>query len=125
MLIKSAKELEVSKKAYGLAMTIFDLSKNFPPEERFAITDQIRRSSRSICSNLQEAWAKRRYPAHFVSKLTDADGEHNETGTWLDFACDCKYIDSQTHNHLINQNNAIGAMLGKMINNPDPFIRKK
>ncbi len=89
MKLNSAKDLEVYKKAYKLAMEVFDLSKRFPPEERYALTSQIRRSSRSVCLNLREAWAKRRYEAHFVSKLTDCDGENSETDSALDFARDC------------------------------------
>src|SRR5436853_286950 len=84
MIIKSAKDLNVYKKAYALAMRILVLTKKFPPEERWALTGQLRRSSRSICMNLREAWAKRKYIAHFVSKLTDSDGENSETDTSLD-----------------------------------------
>ena len=80
--INSAKDLRVYKKAYAPAMEIFEISKTWPTEERYSLTDQIRRSSRSVCSNLREAWAKRRYEAHFVSKLTDVDGENSETDTW-------------------------------------------
>jgi four helix bundle protein len=87
--INSAKDLDVYKAAYELAMKIFELSKRFPTEEKFALTSQIRRSSRSVCLNLREAWAKRRYEAHFVSKLTDSDGENSETDSSLDFARDC------------------------------------
>jgi four helix bundle protein len=94
MRINSAKELIVYQKAYALAMRVFEISKRFPPEERYALTGQIRRSSRSVCNNLREAWAKRRYAAHFVSKLTDSDGENSETDTSLDFARDCGYISS-------------------------------
>ena len=84
MAVRSAKELEVYKKAYALAMDLFQLSKTFPGEERYALTSQIRRSSRSVSMNLREAWAKRRYEAHFLSKLTDCDGECNETDTsWI------------------------------------------
>ena len=82
-LAKSAKDLEVYGLAYDLAMDIFEISKAWPKEEKYALTDQIRRSSRSVCANLREAWAKRRYPAHFLSKLTDADAENSETDTWL------------------------------------------
>ena len=78
MIINSAKDLELYKKAYALAMEIFELSKTFPPEERYALTSQIRRSSRSVCLNLREAWSKRRYEAHFISKLTDCDRDENE-----------------------------------------------
>ena len=98
--INSAKDLRVYQKAYALAMEIFKLSKKWPLEEKFSLTDQIRRSSRSVCSNLREAWAKRRYEAHFISKLTDADGENSETDTWLDFAKDCGYISVADHNRL-------------------------
>src|SRR5216684_3335243 len=101
MQINSAKELRVYKKAYELAMSVFELSKSFPAEERFALTGQIRRSSRSVCLNLREAWAKRRYEAHFISKLTDCDGENSETDSSLDFAEDCRYITSAQHAELI------------------------
>src|SRR5438309_7694559 len=91
MLIRSAKELDVYRKAYELAMLIFHTSKRFPTEEKYALTSQVRRSSRSVCMCLREAWAKRRYEAHFVSKLTDCDGENGETDTLLEFARDCGY----------------------------------
>src|SRR5688572_12070002 len=97
MQINSAKELTVYTKAYELAMKVFELSKNFPAEERFALTGQIRRSSRSVCLNLREALAKRRYEAHFISKLTDCDGENSETDSSLDFARDCHYITCAQH----------------------------
>ncbi len=90
--IKSAKDLRVYKMAYALSMEIFAMSKTWPAEEKFSLTNQIRRSSRSVCANLREAWAKRRYEAHFVSRLTDADGESAETDTWLDYALDCGYL---------------------------------
>ena len=95
MQINSPKNLNVYKKAHALAMEVFELSKSFPTEEKFALTSQIRRSSRSICLNLREAWAKRRYEAHFVSKLTDCDGENGETESSLDFAKDCGYISAK------------------------------
>src|SRR5918996_6460696 len=122
MQINSAKDLDVYKKAYDLAMKIFELSRNFPAEERFALTSQIRRSSRSVCLNLREAWAKRRYEAHFVSKLTDCDGENSETDSSLDFARDCKYITAELHQELADVCHQIGKMLGSMINNPGPFL---
>jgi len=122
MRINSAKELEVYKKAYSLAMEIFELSKSFPAEERFALTGQIRRSSRSVANNLREAWAKRRYEAHFVSKLTDCDGENGETETSLDFARDCGYVDNDKSSDLIEKNREVGKMLGSMIKNPTPFL---
>jgi four helix bundle protein len=120
--IKSAEDLIVYKKAYELAMLIFKISKRFPPEERYALTGQIRRSSRSVCMNLREAWAKRRYEAHFVSKLTDCDGENSETETSLDFARDCQYINPTEHKELTNMCMEIGRMLGKMIKEPEKFL---
>jgi four helix bundle protein len=121
-MIQSAKELTVYQKAYELAMRVFELSKSFPPEERYALTSQIRRSSRSVPMNLREAWAKRRYEAHFISKLTDCDGEANETDTSLDFARDCGYITTGEHEILLHLNREIGRMLGSMIRNPKPFL---
>jgi four helix bundle protein len=122
MGVKSVKELTVYIKAYRLAMLIFEISKRFPPEERYALTGQVRRSSRSVCMCLREAWAKRRYAAHFVSKLTDCDGENSETDTSLDFAKDCGYISTQEHGELTCACVEVGKMLGSMIQNPDPFL---
>ena len=110
------------KKAYSLAMRVFQLSKRFPTEERFALTGQIRRSSRSVCLNLREAWAKRRYEAHFVSKLTDCDGESAETDSSLDFARDCEYITSGVHEELTAANREVGRLLGAMIKDPGPWL---
>ncbi len=124
MVAKSAKDLRVYKKAYALAMEIFDISKLWPSEEKFSLTDQIRRSSRSVCSNLREAWAKRRYEAHFISKLTDADGENSETDTWLDFAKDCGYLSAFDHSRLTGECGEVGAMLGSMLNKPEQFLIK-
>lgn len=121
MPVLSAKNLEVYKKAYALAMDIFHLSQRFPAEERYALTSQIRRSSRSISMNLREAWAKRRYEAHFISKLTDCDGEANETDTSLDFALDCGYITAEEHSQLSELNAEVCRMLGSMIKNPKAF----
>lgn len=90
--IRSTKDLRVYRKAYELAMDIFRLSWSWPKDEKNSLTDQVRRSSRSLCANIREAWAKRRYEAHFISKLTDADGENSETNTWLDFALGCNYL---------------------------------
>ena len=112
----------VYKKAYQLAMRIFEVSRSFPFEERFGLTGQIRRSSRSVCLNLREAWAKRRYEAHFISKLTDCDGENSETDSSLDFARDCRYITSETHNELTSLCLEVGKMLGSMIKAPDIFL---
>jgi four helix bundle protein len=120
--ITSAKQLTVYVKAYAVAMLVFQLSRSFPPEERFALTSQIRRSSRAVCTNLREAWAKRRYEAHFVSKLTDCDGENSETDTSLDFARDCGYITEEQHRELAGACSEVGRMLGAMINSPGKFL---
>ena len=122
MRLNSAKDLDVYKKAYALAMEIFHVSKGFPPEERYALTSQIRRSSRSVCLNLREAWAKRRYELHFINKLTDCDGENSETDSSLDFAKDCGYVTAEQHERLTGHCTEIGKMLGSMINNPKSFI---
>ena len=122
MKLNSAKDLEVYKKAYRLGMAAFELSKRFPAEERFALTGQIRRSSRSVCLNSREAWAKRRYEAHFVSKLTDCDGENSETDSSLDFARDCGYVTEAQHSKLTALCGEVGRMLGSMIGNPDSFL---
>ena len=122
--INSAKELRVYQKAYALAMAIFLLSKRWPVEEKYSLTDQIRQASRSVCANLREAWAKRRYEAHFISKLTDADGENAETDTWLDFAKDCGYLSSEEHERLTADCREVGAMLGAMLNKPGSFLIK-
>jgi four helix bundle protein len=122
MIIRSAKELEVYRKAYQLAMDISVLSRSFPTGERYVLTSQIRRSSRSVCTNLREAWAKRRYEAHFVSKLSDCDGENSETDTSLDFAKDCNYITAEQHKDLTSRCSEVGRMLGAIILNPAPFL---
>jgi four helix bundle protein len=122
MAVQSAKELMVYQKAYSLAMQVFEASKHFPPEERWALTGQIRRSSRAVCNNLREAWSKRRYEAHFISKLTDCDGEANETDTSLDFARDSGYITTDEHLALVSLNEEVCKMLGSMIRNPTPFL---
>ena len=122
MGVRSAKELEVYKASYALAMRIFKVSAGFPPEERWALTGQVRRSSRSVSLNLREAWAKRRYEAHFVSKLTDCDGECSETDTALDYCRDCGYISDELHAELTEENRQIGKMLGSMLRNPRPFL---
>lgn len=122
MKIASAKDLIVYKRAYELSMRVFELTKRFPAEERYALTSQIRRSSRSICLNLREAWAKRRYPAAFVAKLTDCDGENSETDSSLDFARDCGYIGKEQHADLAAVVSEVGKMLGSMIQHPEKFL---
>jgi four helix bundle protein len=124
MPVRNAKELKVYKAAYDLAMEIFKVSKRWPMDEKYSLTDQIRRSSRSVCANLREAWAKRRYEAHFISKLTDSDAENNETDTWLAFARDCSYLTAEEHTRLTDDCRVIGAMLGSMIKKPTPFLMK-
>jgi four helix bundle protein len=125
MQLRTAKDLTVYVKAYELAMAIFEVSRTFPSEEKYALTSQIRRSSRSVCLNLREAWSKRRYEAHFISKLTDCDGENSETDSSLDFAFDCGYITDEQYKNLTELNREIGRMLGSMINSPDSFLIKK
>jgi len=120
--VRTAKELIVYQKAFDLATRVFEVSKRFPRDETYSLTSQIRRSARSICLNLREAWAKRRYPAHFVSKLTDCDGETNETDSALDFALSCGYITPDEHTLLVGLCVEVGKMLGAMIRNPDPFL---
>lgn len=118
------KDLTVYKKAFELAMQIFEVSKNFPKEEKFSLTDQIRRSSRSVCSSIAEAYRKRRYEAHFISKTSDADMENSETQVWLSFAFECKYIDRNTLKDLLSLSQEVGKMLNHMIENPDNYLRK-
>jgi len=122
MAVRSAKELMVYRKAYALAMQVFEISRRFPEEEKYALTGQLRRSSRSVCTNLREAWAKRRYPSHFVSKLTDCDGENSETESSFGFARDCGYITAEQHREMVVQSTEVGKMLGSMIQNPNPFL---
>jgi four helix bundle protein len=120
--VQDVTELTVYRKAYELAMRSFEVSKRFPPEERYALTGQIRRSSRSVCMNLREAWAKRRHEAHFISKLGDCDGENAETETSLEFARDCSYISATEHKGLTALNREVGSMLGSMIKSPEKFL---
>ena len=116
------KDLIVFQKAYNLAMDIFEESKSFPAEEKFSLTNQIRRSSRSVCTNFAEAYRKRRYKAHFISKLSDAEAENTETEVWLNFSKDCKYLTQEKYTDFIFSNSEVGKILWNMINNPDKFI---
>lgn len=118
------RDLKVYKLAYKLAMEIFEMSKIFPIEEKYSLTDQIRRSSRSICANIGEGYRKRRYPKHFSSKMTDADGECTETQIWLDFSKDCSYITKEIHEKLFRGYEEVGRMLGGMADNPEKFLPK-
>ena len=117
----SFKETTVYKKAFSLAMDIFEMSKSFPVEERYALTDQMRRSSRSVCANLAEAYRKRQYPAHFVSKLSDCDMENSETSVWIDFAFSCNYLKEEIKAALLSKNEEVGRLLHHMINNPQKY----
>ncbi len=119
------RDLKVYQKAYKLAMEIFEETKRFPPEEKFSLTDQIRRSSRSIPANIAEAWKKRIYPKLFVSKLIDCAGEAGETEVWLDIARDAKYLGIEKYNFLYNSYNDINKMLNSMINTPEKFCPQK
>jgi four helix bundle protein len=121
----SVENLIVYKKAYESAMEIFELSKLFPKEEVYSLTDQIRRSSRSVCANIGEAYRKRIYPKSFISKLTDADGECTETIIHLSFAKDCGYIDNIKFETIKNKYAEVGKILGAIINNPENFITSK
>jgi four helix bundle protein len=122
--ISSFKDLRVYKLAFELQQEIFEASKRFPAEERYALTDQVRRASRSIGANLAEAWQKRRYVAHFLSKLTDADGEQAETQHWLDTATACDYLPEKEQMVLLEKCSRIGQMLGTMIAKPEKFCHK-
>jgi four helix bundle protein len=121
MGVKDYRELQVYQSAFESAMQVFELTKSFPREETYSLTDQIRRSTRSVCSNIAEAWRKRRYPASFVSKLSDSDAEAAETQVWLDFALRSKYIDAQTHAVLYDRYNHICAQLTTMMKDPDSW----
>ncbi len=121
MAIKNIRETKVYILAFELAMKIFEVSKSFPREEMYSMTDQIRRASRSICTNLSEASRKRLYPLHFVSKVSDTDMENCETQTWLQFVLVCKYISQIIHDELMNQSKEIGKLLNHMIQNPDKY----
>jgi four helix bundle protein len=115
------KELLAYKKSVDLAMEIFEISKTFPKEEKYSLTDQVRRSSRSVSANIAESYRKRRYVNHFISKLTDSDAENSETNVWLDFSLQCKYINQETFEILNNKSKEIGKLINYMINNPDKF----
>ena len=122
--VKSFRDLEVYKLSRQLAKEIFEVSKKFPKEELYSLTDQVRRSSRSIGAQIAEAWAKRRYEKHFTSKLTDADGEQQETQHWIETATDCSYISMDTANNLLSQYASIGKMLNSMISKSSSFCGK-
>jgi four helix bundle protein len=114
-------DLQVYQLAHSLAMDIFEVTKLFPKEERYSLTDQIRRSSRSVCANFGKAYRRRNYPAHFLGKLSDCDAENTETEIWVQFCFDCKYIDEEKRNNLLVKCRQVGKLLGFMIKNPDKF----
>ena len=121
--INSFRDLIVYQKAYKISMDIFFLTKSFPKEERYSLVDQVRRSSRSICANLSETWAKRRYEKVFINKLTDCLGEEFETETWLKYSVDCEYITKDAYSKLMNQYEEVRKMLISMINSPEKFCK--
>ena len=116
--IRSYKELRVYQAAMEAAMRIFELTKKFPAEEKFSMVDQMRRSSRSVCTNIAEAWRKRRYEAHFVSKLSDSEGEAEETRVWLEFACRCGYTANAEVEELDDVHDKIIGQLVRMMSEP-------
>jgi four helix bundle protein len=119
---QSHKDLEAYQMAFEAAMQIFEIRRVFPPEERYALTGQMRRSSRSVCANITEAWRKRRYEADFVHRLSHAETEAAETQTWLDFALRRGYISSTTHHHLCQTYDHIIGKIVTLINNPTPWL---
>ena len=118
------KKLLAYQKSFELAMQIFEISKTFPKEETYSLTDQVRRSSRSVTANISEAYRKRIYPKHYISKLTDADSENSETSTWLEFALACEYIDQKDLQSFNEQSIEIGELINYMINHPNKFGAK-
>ena len=123
--IENHTDLQVYQKAFDAAMRIFELSKSFPKEETYALTDQIRRSSRSVCANLAEGWRKRRYQAMFISKLADTEGEAAETQVWLEFAVKCKYLKREEATSLYAMYREISGTLVNMINHPESWVLRK
>jgi len=115
------KKLIAYQKSFDLGMAIYNISKSFPKEEKYSLTDQIRRSSRSVSANIAEAYRKRKYQRHFISKLTDSDGENSETNVWLDYAFACEYLKEEVYNELTKENIEIGKLINYMINNPSKF----
>jgi len=121
MPVQEFRELRVYQQAYDAATRIFDISREWPKEETYSLTDQIRRSSRSVCANIAEAWRKRRYEKHFVSKLSDADAEAAETRTWLQFGRDSGYLSEEAFDELDETYNHICGGLVNMMNDPGPW----
>ena len=124
MIVKTHRDLEVYKLAFNTALEIFEICKSFPPDEKYSLTDQIRRSSRSVCANLAEAYRKRKYEKHFISKLSDSEAEAGESQVWLEFASAHKYIDNLQFEALFDKYDHIISMLVKMQNNSKTWIIK-
>jgi four helix bundle protein len=123
--IRGHRELEVYQIAFETAMAIFELSKHFPAEERYSLTDQVRRSSRSVCANLAEAWRKRRYEGSFLLTLSNAEAEAAETQAWLEFAVKCNYLDAEKGRELYRRYDHILGKLISMISKPEPWLMNK
>ena len=121
--VKSYRELEVYKLSRQLSKDVFEISKSFPKEEMYSLTDQIRRASRSVGGQIAEAWAKRRYEKHFVSKLTDADAEQLETLHWVETALDCSYLSQEISSNLLEKLFSVGKMLHSMMDKADTFCK--
>jgi four helix bundle protein len=119
--IRSYRELRVYQNAFEATMMIFEITRSFPPEEKYSMVDQVRRSSRSVCTNIAEAWRKRKYPAHFVSKLSDSAGEGDETRVWLELAFHCGYIDKTKFEDLDIKYDLILSQLVKMMSEPEKW----
>ena len=122
---KGYRDLIVYQKAFALAMKIFQITKNFPKEEKYSLVDQIRRSSRSVCSCIAEAYRKRKYQGYFVNKISDADGENSETIVWLEFSLSCGYVTSEEKGELEFDAEQVGRMLNSMLENPEKFLPKE
>lgn len=121
-MVQGYKSLKVYQLAFEAAKEIFKISKSFPADEKYSLTDQIKRSSRSVCTCIGEGYRKRKYPKYFSLKMTDADGEATETSIWLDFALSSKYIDNDVHERMIKLYDEIGRMLSSMAENPEKFM---
>ncbi len=124
MLLLSHSELDVYKRAFAISMKLFEASKKFPPEEKYSLTDQVRRSSRSVCSNLAEAWRKRRYEAAFVAKLNDCEGEAAETQVWIQYAVECQYLNRDAAVEFYTEYDAVLGMLVNMISHAKEWTLK-
>jgi four helix bundle protein len=120
----SFRDLTVYKKSFDLAMRIFEVTKKFPSEEKYELTDQIRRSSRAVCRAIGEGYRKRQYPKHFSSKMSDADMENTETQVSLDFTVNCMYISDEVYKELLSDSEEVGRMLNHMVENPEKYGTK-